>query len=174
MRPTVMMWSLSASFFRVLQSSIPPPRPASAWRGPCHIFEMPGRQVGFFQSAYSLDIMRHMIYVDPKRKRQMMRGVGGAFTDAATIKVDDLSEAARYRLLEAYFGENGWVFFCRNTLFQGTLTPSAEYPLLELTFPLGSTHMMTLPMTRISKNLHCKGRIWNIKYRTFSIFFYLP
>ncbi|KAH7699892.1 O-glycosyl hydrolase family 30 protein [Aphelenchoides avenae] len=47
------------------------------------------------------------IVVKPKKTFQKIVGFGGAFTDAAGINIKSLSPAARERLLESYFGENG-------------------------------------------------------------------
>lgn len=49
------------------------------------------------------------IVVKPKKTFQKIVGFGGAFTDAAGINIKSLSPAARERLLESYFGENGKV-----------------------------------------------------------------
>jgi glucosylceramidase len=44
----------------------------------------------------------------PDQQFQEVYGFGGAFTDSFGINAAKLSEPARERLLESYFGHSGW------------------------------------------------------------------
>uniref|UniRef100_A0A0K0DQK6 Glucosylceramidase n=1 Tax=Angiostrongylus cantonensis TaxID=6313 RepID=A0A0K0DQK6_ANGCA len=48
------------------------------------------------------------IAVDAGKQYQSIIGFGGAFTDSVGINLDSLSEHTRYKLLESYFGKNGY------------------------------------------------------------------
>ncbi|KHJ95604.1 O-Glycosyl hydrolase family 30 [Oesophagostomum dentatum] len=50
------------------------------------------------------------ITVDARQEFQSIIGFGGAITDSAGINLASLSEKTQKRILETYFGKNGWFF----------------------------------------------------------------
>lgn len=68
-------------------------------------------QVSFVENLHA---EMNLIKIYPKETRQTIFGFGGAFTEAAAVTIDSMSETSKKKVMDAYFSKDGHGYnFCR-------------------------------------------------------------